>query len=432
MAPSGNSLLDSFGKKGQEPKTLYKEFSNINENARGRKVFRRIVTAIQNSQKHGNPNIVSELRVILDFNEKEVDLKRVDLFFEAVQDWPPERTPNHGNETGARDETWKSDPAFITVQALCLVSPGMAFMERDKTESTPFESAAEAGAAELVEVMLAELLNHLMKEHPDLNEAKKIAQDKYLSGERNKDGKSAFLLAAEELKLEVLKLLLQEYPQLAGMDSVRATIQKTARGQKSQDAALEAFKLIMQHLDMTQDEKIREKIWQEAVKTSSLKVVHYLLKETSAEERARFVTYDNAKFVIQKGIRDMWKEFDPHDRQKLVEASKHKDLLHTAVEYHNADIVEEIIREFPEQIEVDIGPKDKPLYPMQRLRKADQPGHSIATYDRIRNALLHAMIRSTSQDLGIREIRSILRDSKGNVLPTLREVICLANEDSGG
>lgn len=70
----------------------------------------------------------------------------------------------------------------------------------------------------------------------------------------------------------------------------------------------------------------------------------------------------------------------------------------------------------------------KAEYAIEMLRslKQNEDGVLLGTspYTTIRNALLHAMIRSSSKDLGIKEIRSILKRANGE------HAFCLQTEQS--
>ncbi|KAF4545351.1 uncharacterized protein LTHEOB_5184 [Lasiodiplodia theobromae] len=418
-----NALLDLFGEKNQNLSALHKnEFGTLKPSKQGQKVYSKIDNAIQKYQKkaskavpqHSNralpkgisgdryPSVVLDLWEILAFREDGMDLRRVDIFFAAIDDY---------EHTG--DEEVKSQSAYITVQALCLVDPTMAFTGMNKEKTTPFENAAESGFPAIVNVMVAELLTSMEKDYPDEAERKEKARRVYISGHRSGSSKTAFHLAAEVLSYGVLELLLQDFPQLADMGSIMATMKGAGPNgkQKNQDAALNAFELILRHMNTTKDQA--KDIWQEAVKTSSLKVVHHLLQETGSAGKERFATYENAKFVMQQGNKDMWEKFDQEDREKFLRKMPQgqQDLLHTAVESCKADIVEQIIKDFPDQVEIDIGSTDTPRYPIYVLGEVKKAGRSGDAYKKIRNVLLHAMIRSNTEEMGIREIRRMLRDS---------------------
>ncbi|KAL1617112.1 hypothetical protein SLS56_011115, partial [Neofusicoccum ribis] len=182
-------------------------------------------------------------------------------------------------------------------------------------DDTPFVAAAESGAVELIE--------------------------------------TAFCIAAEKSQNRVLGLLLGRFSGLADGESIMATMKN------DQNTALDAFKLILGNMNLTAD--WAKKIWEEAVSEKLLGIIRYLL-DKECKEREKFLTYENAKLVMEKGNKDMWKAFTPDDRKKLLNMEdKPKDLLHTAVKSYNTDIVEDIIKEFPSQAEVNIGSPDDPI-----------------------------------------------------------------------
>ncbi|KAI9773356.1 MAG: hypothetical protein M1840_007571 [Geoglossum simile] len=408
-------LLGAFGEKDETLESLHEEFRD--ELIHARKVYDKIEGAIRkylkeldSSTEPGYDRAATELKVVLNYDEKEIGIKKVGLFFEAIKDRLATARAQEKMRTGILSE-WESRPSYVTVKALCLLNPMMAFTEAYEDADfffegdTPFEGAAKTGATELVKVMIDQLLNDLKRKDPN----PKTTSRKYLAKKRKSDSKTAFLMAAESLQLSVLQLLLRDYPDLADMDSVRATIQKTAPdpGRKNQNTALEAFKLIRRNMDVSKVDDAE--IWKQAVNTPSLMVVGHLLKEAGP----KIVTYENVKLIIEKGNIDMWNELDEKSQCELMSKGK-CDLLHTAVKYRRVEIVENILKKFPKQIEVNIGIKGHE-YAVQQLgkaEKADRISDPDSAYTRIRNALLYAMIRSTSPDLGIREIRSILRKSR--------------------
>lgn len=382
------------------------------------------------SQPNKETNIlVRDLTEILNFKEEPVSWKRAQLFHEVIEDVEVDTTPTIAYDAIAKSvilqsDTWVQDyPAYFTVRVLCNINPTAAFKQTGIDKKIPFEDAAQKGATELIHVMLEELLEaESMKRISDLPKRKESAQTEYLSGSQEQDGTSAFLLAAQNSRLGVVKLLLQEYPGLADMKSLTAVIQNTVdEDERVRNAAMETFQQIVNFTG----EKLLGQVWKEAVQASSLKVIRYLLKETKLGKAGNFVTPENAELLMKYGSKEMWNEFSPDDRKWFIERPSDKmSLLHTAVESRNAELVDEIIREFPDQIERQIKMVPKPCYPIHCLKGTPDE----ATYKRIRNTLLHAMIRSSSEDMGIRQIRKILKDSHGNV-PILQRHVYTANKD---
>lgn len=425
----GKPLLACFSTSNQAIDMLQREFRKLKARKTNQMISNAIQTYFEKNQMKSliaegidsQPNeetdiLVHDLTEILNFKEDPASWKRVELFHEAIEDFEVDTTPTIVYDAIAKSVIVKSDawvrdyPAYFTIRALCLINPTAAFKQTGKDQNTPFENAAEKGATELIHVMLEELLEaKSMKTYRNLTERKDFAQTEYLSGLRGQGSKTAFLLAAQNSRLGVVKLLLQEYPGLADMKSLTAVIQNTANeDERVRNAALETFEQIVNFTG----ERLLGQVWKEAVQASSLKVIRYLLKETKPGKTGDFVTPENAELLMKYGSKEMWNEFSPDDRKKLIEhPSDAMGLLHTAVESRNAELVDEIIREFPAQIErqIKIGPK--PRYPIHCLRGMPDE----ITYKRIRNTLLHAMIRSSSEDMGIRQIRKILKDSNGNV-----------------
>lgn len=451
----GKSLLECFTGDYRGPdglQKLQKRFKTTDP----RKSNQMVSTAIQNySGKNGlDPmkrdgissarndqmnTLVDELRKILSFEEGPRGTVKAGMLREAVKDWSEDTNPDIKDGLIVKCEKWEEDyQAYFAVRALCLVDPKTAFVHTGR-ESSPFEEAAERGATELVHVMLEELLASLEKAPMESEEPKVTVYKKYLSRPSGKGGMSAFHLAAQNVRLGVIKRLLQDFPRLADKESLSAVIRKTAPSQTKDDreTAFNAFK----HIVELMEDKMWPIIWNEAIEVSSIELIRYLLRDTEPGKRGEFVTDQYAMLLMKSGSKDMWNEFSFADRKKLVgDCNDQKGLLHAAVESHNAELVDEIIKEFPGQIETRVkkGPRDdtelhkhsngflrqdenrtqksaedntKVLYPIQFLTGPEQP-----TYKRIRDTLLHAMIRSSSENLGIRQIRAILKHSKGDIL----------------
>ncbi|KAI1102144.1 hypothetical protein F4804DRAFT_313992 [Jackrogersella minutella] len=413
-----NQIQDVLGVKNKQ--ALYEQWRK-----KGRRgVFREILSLVRKKNQisplstfnGGNDSaydhnsyiiLLNALKELLEFKDDGMKITKAALFLEAIEDWTED----------------KSHDVYTVVHALCLLNPKMAFtaaikekLEDDliqrKVDNTKyaFQQAAKYGATELVAVMLQELLKSNVVKDKD------AALDEYVDLRNKSDQKTAFMLTAENLQLEVLELLLMEYPRLANRHGTKATIGTIIRkmgpnqSESIKTEALKALELILPRMDMDDDNEIWGHIWQEAVKTPSTAAITYLLGESNGKLKAsRFVTYPNAKFVIENGNLEMWRKFNSEQRRDLM-VSEDLDLLHTAVANDKADIIEDILQEFPEQIEVQAGGK----YALEELK------HSAHSYQRIRDTLLHAMIRSTSENLGIREVRAII--GKSNVEA---DTICL-------
>jgi hypothetical protein len=345
-------------------------------------------------------------------------------------------------------------PALIIVKAVCKINPLFAFEEIDDDDDrrdgsnflTPFERAAKAGVTEIVVAMSEALKNRksaaengpkaqetMRKDRSQLKDNKDLPlKAKDILSKRQEirtDPKKAFLLAAENLRLGVLRHFLQheQYKdkELADVKSLRATLSKAAvqgsmapNGNMSEgeDPGLQAFKLIWDKVQPTEDDYTE--IWTEAVTKSSEEVIRHLL----ATMPAKFATDERAKIIVEKGTANMWNLYRESVGGPLKDMVARGHLLHTAVQFRKADIVEAILDKFPKLIEVprrtpgdDGTEKGEWAIEMLRTFKQDEKAISQRTspYMRIRNSLLHAMIRSSSKDLGIKEIRSILRRAGG-------------------
>ncbi|KAL7803582.1 hypothetical protein V8C44DRAFT_343878 [Trichoderma aethiopicum] len=435
--PQSMSLLDCFGIKNRKLASLQEELQKQDAS----KSYYDISNAIGNYLIR-TPSIGAnipeplkdQLTEILKFEKKGGALNTIELFKYAVK-------------LHKSDNTRDYQSARIIPEVLCRTYPEMAFsvIDNKREKVTPLHLAAGEGAVGLVETMVEELLNYLRQQNPTLDHQaiKDKARREYLS-KKDGNGKTAFLCAVEDLQFDVLKFFLQEYPALADMDSIKLVVQKTANdsklggastdnGQDIRSSPLQAFQLLIQQIKTTQESEIWSSIWEEAVGSSSLEIIHYLLKDSGQEVVERLVTQHNAEVVMKKGSKQIWQSFDYKSRQELVgKPEEKKGLLHLAVEWRNADLVDEIIGEFPEQVEVQVqvdeievdstlGKKrpenpQKPvelLYPMQFLAKeAKRNMDDMQTRKKIRDSLLHAMIRSTNEDFGIREIRRVLRLSQ--------------------
>ncbi|KAI0520750.1 hypothetical protein F5B22DRAFT_598226 [Xylaria bambusicola] len=377
------------------------------------------IRAAHESKSHGSviPNtngiqilyekLIADLQEVLGSKGKWKDrTHNAELLLEAIGEW----------ELGSQgtDQT----PTYIVAKALCRLEPMMPFThpikvksedERTnrKTDDTTycFPEAVARGDQQLVNVML-----DVLPEHSKGSEQRKAFLDSYIDNKYGSVQKTAFRLAAEKLRLGVLEMLLGRYSELADRDNImeclEAVIQRTAMkgDEEEEDTALGVFKLIVRHMDKSEDRDVWGKIWKSAVKVSSTKVIEYLLSgEKEAPSAKIFITYDNAKFVIENNDIGMWEKFDRTDRCWLL-SEKSKDLLHTAVRSRKAEIVQSILKDVPEQIEVQAGEKQD-IFAIQELKP------STPSYEDIRHTLVCAMIRSTSDKFGIRELRTILKKS---------------------
>lgn len=441
-----NKLLGSFN---QTQEALYREFQDYGKPMaqRRKKTFERILNAVsrfsrkqpKEQQSTGDlrvqnpPEVVRLLSEILDFKEKQVGFRGISLFYEAIESWPSD-TPNIRDESQIKDSEF---PKYAVVYALCLIDGSVAFENIDKSKGSPFEVAAKKGATELVHLMLRELRNSLNEQdYQTEDEKRSYALTKISSPPQSQDSKSAFLLAVEKPMIGVLDLLLDDYPELASWEALKAIIWRTSLNEATevQDAALRAFERVLGCMDKAKDDELRSKVWQEAVEASSGKVVSYLLDETKSHMNKPFIADSDVIFLMKYGGKHLWGKFSQEERESLIgKTNKKGSLLHAAVEAYNADIVSEIIREFPEQIESQFeegsGESKKSLYPIQYLQQPSQSDSSKA-YKQIRDTLLHAMIRSSSENLGIRQIRTILKDANGIVLPAQQRPINVSDRPS--
>ncbi|KAK5991372.1 Subtilisin DY-like protein [Cladobotryum mycophilum] len=395
----------------------------------GPKFHRAVARAIEdqlNELRHQQPNtfstaawyeaMVENVKEILNFRENE-KMKRASLSPSIRAEW----------SDGPIDEL-RLQPAYIIATALCRLDPPMAFV-LDERRYSPFEIAAASGLTGLVRVMIDELAKYYQTSD---STGQLLLQH---VSRKSKSKLSAFQLAAKKCRLDVLKLLLDEFPSLADKDSLSATMKRTVpnstnddddsgldmdddsddKDEATEDDALEAFKLILDKVKPVDDFEI----WQEAVKTPSLKVVKYLIdKAASKDALSTSISYENVKCIIESGTIEMWEALDGSILHDLMSKNS-GGLLHIAVQHLKVNIVEHIVTNYPNQIQFGTQTSEKSgneiEYPIQCLRRpitlTDLAPDS--EYMKIRDLLLHAMIRSDSAIMGIKDIRRIL--SKSNI-----------------
>ncbi|KAL2170010.1 hypothetical protein VTG60DRAFT_5411 [Thermothelomyces hinnuleus] len=177
------------------------------------------------------------------------------------------------------------------------------------------------------------------------------------------DPKKAFLLAAENRRLDVLRHFLEheQYKDkvLADVESLKVTLRETeaemsatAHASKApngsipeeEDPGLKTFEYILGKVQLTEDNYTE--IWTEAVTKSSEKVIRHLL----AKMRTKFSTVERAKIIVEKGTANMWNLYGESMGDELEKIVAEGHLLHTAVESHKADIVEAILRQFQKRV----------------------------------------------------------------------------------
>jgi hypothetical protein len=438
--------LDGFGEKTIE--SVYNFWAGANAS----KIYGHICRAVDKMKEHGGveykvdiqtdhaigekreygreSRLLQELAQILDFDEKQWVVTRAGILHKAVEDWVEDlgsdtkrRKRKHEDDAVEKaqkwaDDKWKDGDGKVVVHALCLVEPTLAFEGDEDSTNTPFGAAAENGATEIVKVMLEELVIHLQRNPEKFPDFQKALLEKINMKPKGSAGSSAFLAAAKNLRLGVLQLLLTKCPSLASMESLSATITQAGQGdidKGKKDPALDAFKLILEHMTGLGD---MMDIWKQAVRARSPKLVKYLIERESAH-----ITYDQFALIVEEGTAQMWKLFGRVTQESFLKQDP-GNLLHRAVQRRNEGLVESILKDFPREIEkkmVDL-PKNKTgaqtqvsKYPMEYLGEVplDMDTASQATYTRIRDLLLDAMIRSDSSTFGIGGIRLILNRSKG-------------------
>ncbi|KAK5997909.1 hypothetical protein PT974_00275 [Cladobotryum mycophilum] len=285
-------------------------------------------------------------------------------------------SPSEPDEESQHDEIYLNTFAGRFIQTLYNVEKDEVFKPIDGDETLPpFHYAAKKGDHDTVRIVVEKL-----------KKSKDTKADVIESLGTKYKNVTAFELATEDICDEVVKYLLEEYPELAepvfSADSScieKVIVATTATGKsaalpntKSQ-RALKIFERLVNHAD--------SKTW---------------LKDTW--ERA-------AESIIKKGTYAMWRLFDNESLQQFFDEKCH--LLHDAVSHRQSKIVQDILERFPDQIEIQIDDKPrKPKYPLQFL--VQNANMSESSYDELRNLLVHAMIRS---NLPIREIKDIGDDS---------------------
>ncbi|SPO03473.1 uncharacterized protein DNG_06156 [Cephalotrichum gorgonifer] len=308
--------------------------------------------------------MIQELAVILSFPE-DVGLSKAEMLKKTIDVWDADlrlvkKRLNHEEKTGGKtqeiiqqraddkwqggydaDDRWKGGDDKVAVHAICIAGPTLAFEILTDIGKSPLERASESGATGIVRIMLEELKNHLQS-NPDPQGALK---DRITMKSKESRGPGAFLIAAKNLRLGVLGLLLKHCPSLAGKEGLKAAITgafpgDTDKSEEGREAALEAFKLIRNH--MTDRDDMRE-IFAQAVRARSINVVRYLITEQDAAEAA----YSNASLIIEEGTVEMWEYIPKSTREGFLK--QEAGGLHKAVLCRRADIVESILKDFPRE-----------------------------------------------------------------------------------
>ncbi|KAL6867029.1 hypothetical protein J3F83DRAFT_761514 [Trichoderma novae-zelandiae] len=330
--------------------------------------------------KGAGTSLQNELECLLAYDDRKWRLgpKKIQLLNAAVDFYKGRK-----KKKGSKSNTAALDTTCMIIRALCSNNPRMAFeqcpgddsheYETGKSNKAPaFESAAESGYKELTEIMLDALLRSFQSEgaaDPDTTSPGHPAQ------ERQRETTPP---TKEENTREVMELLLKCFAKL-----------------KEDDDNLKQKAMTL----------LDEKTWTTAVTTPSPDVVDYLLKM----EDSKFWTSSHALFIVENGTALMWKMFPERSRRQFL-STEECGFLHKAVELGKLDMVEEILKQMPAQIEATWKQQD-PLQYLQKLKGSNLKDKD-ACYNRIRDLLVHAMIRS--QNLGIQLIRDILRLSKAD------------------
>ena len=277
--------------------------------------------------------------------------------------------------------------------------------------NTPFEAAAKTGATEIVKVIITTLYEN----HVESRSLEAAAQD-YMHRPRVGDLRSAFLLAAKSLQIGVLRLLLEDdkygCPGLADMESLVATIQKTAEDtnlepvevmkgttdtqESAEDGdsetlnATKGTETVMelteddgtedttnpeqQSRDTTQENAENEADDSEDPGLTAFRLIFGKIDPDQVDKMRIWVraveapslivikyllevigqellNYNYARIIIEKGNIQMWNQYTKEARAQVLREGR-QDLLHIAVEYRKVVIVEAILQDFPEQIQV--------------------------------------------------------------------------------
>ncbi|KAK4099055.1 hypothetical protein N658DRAFT_509100 [Parathielavia hyrcaniae] len=457
-----NALIRSFKLRANTPKQLLQEIERKASLTNANKLYCKVESSVKDYYDEfpgaDQTVAVEDLAKILGYRDDDVSVPHTVLgllLIELIKD-----------SDVANQVTLPLH--FLTItKALCKINRHLAFEASGGSDGapclTPFELAAKAGMTGVVEVMTEALSSPegVCNSDSDLAaqdgmQKKRLLQpeDKLSSmngkdlsakarifpqkpRETRKDPKQAFLLAAESLQLGVLRHFLEheayKNTPLADVESLKATLCETT-GQVPQapdgnlpteeDPRLQAFKLMLDKIRVQLTEADYAKIWAEAVTRSSENVMQHLLKAMPA----MFATHEGAKIIVEKGTASMWRLYG---RSVLSVELPLKDivekghLLHTAVEVRKADIVESMVKQFRKLVEKpkvtkynDDGSQTfEHAIELLRIKTdvdVDEKGNlrESSPYMRIRNSLLHAMIRSPSSKLGIKEIRSILKEAE--------------------
>lgn len=336
-----------------------------------------------------------QLEDVLAYDDKVLRLehKKTLLLKEAVELYNKRKWEQQELENKSR--TIEKSNVCMIIKALCHLDPKRAFKpytlegSKKSPEISAFQYAAESGAQGIIDIMLNELQLSVQNEEV---ETSTITSTGYPSQEFQRE---TVLPTIEKNTTEVVEVLLKTFAKLSEVALMKA---------------MSIFKLMIER----NPDLLSERIWETAVTTLSPQVVSYLLEMKDS----KFCTKSHALFVVQNGTAMMWNKFPAEARRKFLSETE-SGLLHEAVKCGKVDIVGEILKQDPTQIEATLTEK-YPLECLQGLKDSNIEDRE-TRYKEIRNLLVHAMIRS--QSLGIQAIRDILRSSKGVSANSISHVI---------
>ncbi|KAL6795510.1 hypothetical protein J3E68DRAFT_404485 [Trichoderma sp. SZMC 28012] len=360
-------------------------------------VYREIRTAIKKCEdtlsktsptKGGDATLEDQLKEILKYEDKKLrlDYKKILLLNAAIKYY--EKNSKKKKMSPNNEKLLKI--TGMIVEVMCHVYPKIAFepcpddgnTEESTVHPSAFQFAVTSNSEHILEIILDSLLDDSIA-HSESEIAQHQAQA------ANGDGKIAHQVATEKDTTEIVKLLFKPLASPTPLQSeVRNKVMHIFKNMVSKNESL-----------------LNESTWEIAVTTPSPDLVEYLLKL----ENSMFLTENHARFVVEKGTASMWDMFPVSSRLQFI-SKPNCSLLHKAVSLGKADMVKTLLQLQPAQVEINIGELGYE-FPLQHLKILnDNPTKSKKDYGEIRDLLCHAMIRS--RNLGIQDIRKILRDSE--------------------
>ncbi|EHK42138.1 hypothetical protein TRIATDRAFT_322237 [Trichoderma atroviride IMI 206040] len=327
-----------------------------------------------------------------------------EIFIKAIDKWIIKKKKNG---SAIYDESWEG----CLIKALCNSEEHFHIFSNVYGEETlpPFHHAAAEGDHDTIQFMI---LTHEQQSDGSTDEILRGLAMQYKN-------ETAFELATKHMRYNVVQLLYTSYPTL--VDSIRLKktscienfIKATSDLEKQADKtegkttklqkALEIFDIIICNTDPSD---WLPDVWKKAVEEKAMSILIHLMKE---KVNSSFITNDRASFIIKEGTYDMWQLLSNETLKDLF-TKENCRLLHDAVSSGKCEIVEDILQRFPQQIEACIANNEgKLIYALELLAGHKLLLEDMESYDRLRNLLVHAMIRS---DLAIQTIKEIGNNSK--------------------